>query len=306
MPAQLRVLRRRIKSAGSIKKITKAQEMIATSRISKSQARVQAARPYSEEMTRVLTTLADEADLDHPLLVEKENPHSAGVLVVTSDRGLCGGYNANALRVGEQLFALLREEGKNPVIYTVGRKAQNYYRFRGRDIARSWTGVSEQPTYANAVEIAEALVDDFMVGSADEDDYPGKRHGVDELHIVFTEFASMLTQTAVAHRVAPLAIEETETTEEKVAFEFEPEAKELFDSLLPRYVATRIYASLLDSAASESAARRRAMKAATDNADELIRSLTLEANRARQAQITQEISEIVGGVDALAATGSDD
>jgi F-type H+-transporting ATPase subunit gamma len=307
MPAQLRVLRRRIRSAGAIKKITKAQEMIATSRISKSQARVQAARPYSDEMTKVLATLADEADLDHPLLVEKENAHTAGVLVVTSDRGLCGGYNANALRVGEQLFGHLREQGKTPTIYTVGRKAQGFYRFRGREVAQSWTGFSEQPTYANAVEIAERLVSDFMVGSADEDDdYPGKKHGVDELHIVFTEFTSMLTQTAVAHRIAPLAIEETETTDEKAEFEFEPEAKELFDSLLPRYLATRIYAALLDSAASESAARRRAMKAATDNADELIRSLTLEANRARQAQITQEISEIVGGVDALAATGSDD
>jgi F-type H+-transporting ATPase subunit gamma len=306
MPAQLRVLRRRIRSAGSIKKITKAQEMIATSRISKAQARVEAARPYAEEMTKVLSALADEADLDHPLLVEKEGAHTAGVLVVTSDRGLCGGYNANALRVGEQLFGHLREQGKSPVIYTVGRKAQNFYKFRGRDMARSWTGYSEQPTYANAVEIASALVDDFLVGSADEDDYPGKRHGVDELHIVFTEFHSMLTQTATAHRIAPLAIEESETTEPNVEYEFEPEAGELFDSLLPRYLATRIYAALLDSAASESAARRRAMKAATDNADELIRNLTLEANRARQAQITQEISEIVGGVDALAATGSDD
>src|SRR6476646_1869277 len=163
--------------------------MIATSRISKSQARVEAARPYADEMTKVLSALAGETDLDHPLLVEKEGAHTAGVLVVTSDRGLCGGYNANALRVGEQLFAHLREQGKTPVIYTVGRKAQSFYKFRGRDIARSWTGFSEQPTYQDAVEIAEALVDDFIVGSADEDaDYPGKRHGVDELHIVFTEF----------------------------------------------------------------------------------------------------------------------
>lgn len=281
--------------------------MIATSRISKAQARVEAARPYSDEMTHVLSTLADETDLDHPLLTERENPHKAGVVIVSSDRGLCGGYNANAFRVGEQLFATLREEGKTPVIYTIGRKAQNFYRFRGRDIVEAWTGFSEQPTYQDAVDVADTLVKAFMIGAGDEDeDYPGKEHGVDELHIVFTEFNSMLNQTASARRIAPLAIEEAEPPEDKTEVEFEPDAEQLFDALLPRYIATRIYAALLDSAASESAARRRAMKAATDNADELIRDLTLEANRARQAQITQEISEIVGGANALAATGSDD
>lgn len=281
--------------------------MIATSRISKAQARVEAARPYSNEMTNVLSALAGESDLDHPLLVERENPRRAGVLVISSDRGLCGGYNANVLRTGEELFALLRSEGKEPVVYAVGRKALAYYNFRNRDVANSWTGFSEQPTYQNAVEIADALVHDFTVGTnVDEDEYPGKEHGVDEVHIVFTEFKSMLTQSAVARRIAPMEVLVEETEEEGVAFEFEPEPEALFHALLPRYLATRVYAALLDSAASESAARRRAMKAATDNADELIKGLTLEANRARQAQITQEISEIVGGVDALAATGSDD
>jgi F-type H+-transporting ATPase subunit gamma len=226
--------------------------------------------------------------------------------VVTSDRGLCGGYNANALRVGEQLFGHLREQGKTPVIYTVGRKAQNFYKFRGRDIARSWTGYSEQPTYANAVEIATALVDDFLVGSADEDDYPGKRHGVDELHIVYTEFKSLMTQLPVAKIIGPMEVEDRPRSEGLLpAYEFEPEAEALLDALLPKYINTRIYAALIDAAASESAARRRAMKAASDNAEELIQTYTRQMNSARQAAITQEISEIVGGANALAAAGSD-
>ena len=309
MAAQLRVLRRRIKSAGSIKKITKAQELIATSRISKAQARVEAARPYSEEITKVLTTLADDSALDHPLLVPHENPTRAGVLVVSSDRGLCGGYNANVLRVGEELFKTLRAEGKEPVIYTVGRKAEGYYSFRGREIARSWSGISEQPTYQAASEIARHLVQAFLAGTdvPFDDPLPEEIPGVDELHIVYTDFKSMLTQSAVARRIAPMEVEYSdEPAGPKTEFEFEPEADGLFAKLLPRYLATKVYAAMLESAASESAARRRAMKAATDNADELIKGLTLEANRARQAQITQEISEIVGGVDALAATGSDD
>ncbi len=309
MGAQIRVLRRRIKSAGSIKKITKAQELIATSRISKAQARVQAARPYAEEITNVLTTLADESALDHPLLVPRESPKRAGVLIVSSDRGLCGGYNANILRTGEELFALLRNEGKEPVVYTVGRKALNFYGFRGRDVAKSWTGISEQPTYAAAAEIASDLVGAFLVGTdvPFDDPLPEEVKGVDELHIVFTEFRSMLTQSAVARRIAPLEVEySAEPSGEHAEIAFEPEAQQLFENLLPRYLATRVYAAMLEAAASESAARRRAMKAATDNADDLIKVLTLEANRARQAQITQEISEIVGGVDALAATGSDD
>ncbi|MBJ8348211.1 F0F1 ATP synthase subunit gamma [Antrihabitans sp. YC2-6] len=307
MGAQIRVLRRRIKSAGSIKKITKAQELIATSRISKAQARVVAARPYAEEMTKVLTTLADESTLDHPLLVEREKPSRAGVLVVSSDRGLCGGYNANVLRTAEELLEKLRSEGKEPVVYTVGRKALNYYRFRERDVTQSWTGISEKPEYDHATEIAGTLVAAFLEGTdvPFDDPLPGEVTGVDELHIVFTEFRSMLSQTAVARRIAPMVVEYSDEPK-RTEFEFEPDAQELFDTLLPRYLATRVYSAMLEAAASESAARRRAMKAATDNADDLIKALTLQANRARQAAITQEISEIVGGVDALAATGSDD
>ncbi|MCU1698929.1 MAG: synthase subunit gamma [Mycobacterium sp.] len=304
MAATLRELRGRIRSAGSIKKITKAQELIATSRISKAQARVQAARPYSEEITNMLTELAGASALDHPLLVERESPKRAGVLVVSSDRGLCGGYNANVLRQSEELFSLLREEGKKPVVYAVGRKALGYYKFRERDVAESWTGFSERPTYEQAKEIADTLVTAFMSGADDEGDDPGEDGilGVDELHIVFTQFKSMLSQTAVTLRIAPMVIDYVgeEESGPHTLFSFEPNAEALFDALLPRYVATRVYSALLEAAASESASRRRAMKAATDNADDLIKALTLEANRERQAQITQEISEIVGGANALA------
>ncbi|WP_060998849.1 F0F1 ATP synthase subunit gamma [Mycolicibacterium mucogenicum] len=299
MAATLRELRGRIKSASSIKKITKAQELIATSRIAKAQARVDAARPYATEITNMLTELAGASALDHPLLVERANPRRAGVLVVSSDRGLCGGYNANVLRRAEELFTLLRNEGKEPVLYVVGRKALGYYSFRQRPVAESWTGFSERPEYANAKEIADTLVTAFMAG-ADEPGADGIL-GVDELHIVSTEFKSMLSQTAEAVRIAPLAVEYTgEPTEVHTLYSFEPSADVLFDALLPRYIATRVYAALLEAAASESASRRRAMKSATDNADDLIKALTLAANRERQAQITQEISEIVGGANALA------
>ncbi|OLP00618.1 F0F1 ATP synthase subunit gamma [Mycolicibacterium porcinum] len=304
MAATLRELRGRIRSASSIKKITKAQELIATSRIAKAQARVDAARPYSTEITNMLTELAGASALDHPLLVERENPKRAGVLVVSSDRGLCGGYNANVLRRAEELFSLLREEGKNPVLYVVGRKALGYYSFRQRTVTESWTGFSERPTYEDAKAIADTLVTAFMSGADDEGDDAGADGilGVDELHIVSTEFRSMLSQTANALRIAPMVVEYVGEVEAgpHTLYSFEPSAETLFDALLPRYIATRVYAALLEAAASESASRRRAMKSATDNADELIKGLTLAANRERQAQITQEISEIVGGANALA------
>jgi F-type H+-transporting ATPase subunit gamma len=302
MAATLRELRGRIRSAGSIKKITKAQELIATSRIARAQARLESARPYAFEITRMLTTLADEAALDHPLLVERPEPKRAGVLVVSSDRGLCGGYNAGIFRRSEELFSLLREEGKSPVLYSVGRKATNYYRFRNWDITESWTGFSEQPKYENAAEIASTLVDAFMLGTGDgEDQQSDDDQGVDELHIVYTEFKSMMSQNAVAYRMAPMMVEYVEEDRGlRTLYSFEPDATTLFESLLPRYLTTRVYAALLESAASELASRQRAMKSATDNADDLIKALTLEANRERQAQITQEISEIVGGANALA------
>jgi F-type H+-transporting ATPase subunit gamma len=303
MAATLRELRGRIRSAGSIKKITKAQELIATSRIGRAQNRLQAARPYAFEITAMLTNLGNEAALDHPLLVEREEPKRAGVLVVSSDRGLCGGYNSNVFRRAEELFSLIRQEGKTPIVYTVGRKALNYYTFRNWKITDSWNGFSEQPTYENAQEIASTLVDAFMAGADDHGDDPGPDGilGLDELHIVSTEFKSMMSQNAVAHRIAPLVVEYVEEESgPRTLYSFEPDATTLFDALLPRYLATRVYAALLESAASELASRQRAMKSATDNADDLIKELTLMANRERQANITQEISEIVGGANALA------
>jgi F-type H+-transporting ATPase subunit gamma len=297
MAATLRELRGRIRSAGSIKKITKAQEMIATSRIGKAQARLQEARPYATEITRMLTTLAAEAALDYPLLVERPEPKRAGVLVVSSDRGLCGAYNSSVFRRAEELFSLLRESGKTPVLYTVGRKALGYYTFRNWDIVESWTGFSERPSYEDAAKIAETLVTAFIAGAEGEQDGPA---GVDELHIVYTEFKSMMSQSAEAHRIAPMVVEYVEDPGPFTLFSFEPDATTLFGSLLPRYLTTRVYAALLESAASELASRQRAMKSASDNADDLIKALTLEANRERQAQITQEISEIVGGANALA------
>jgi len=294
MAAQLRVLRRRIRSVQQTKKITRAMELIATSRIAKAQARVNAAKPYAEEITKVLSELASTARLDHPLLTERANPCRAAVLVVTSDRGLCGGYNSNVIRRAEELAALLRSEGKEPVLYVIGRKGVNFYRFRQRPMAQRWTGFSEQPRYVNAMDAGAALVEAFRLG--------GGEGGVDELHVVYTQFVSMLSQNAVAKRVAPLDVEyEEDKTGPRPLYEFEPDEDTLLAALLPKYINTRLFAALLESAASESAARRRAMKAATDNANDLIKGLTREMNQARQAQITQEISEIVGGADALAA-----
>jgi len=303
MAAQIRVLRRRIRSTQSIKKITRAMELIATSRIVKARARVQESRPYAEQITAVLTELASNAALDHPLLVERENPRRAAVLVVTSDRGQAGGYNNNVLKEAEALYSLLREEGKEPVIYVIGRKGVNYYRFRNREVREAWTGFSEQPTYPDAAEAARVLVEAFM---ADEDD----ENSVDELHLVYTQFKNMVTQTPQARRMAPMVVEYVEKEESSSGgiqplYEFEPDPDALFDALLPKYIGARLFSALLESAASESANRQRAMKAATDNANELIRNLTLESNQARQAQITQEISEIVGGANALVTTGSD-
>jgi F-type H+-transporting ATPase subunit gamma len=273
--------------------------MIATSRIGKAQARLQEARPYAAEITRMLTTLAAEAALDHPLLVERPEPKRAGVLVVSSDRGLCGAYNSSVLRRSEELFSRLRADGKTPVLYTVGRKAQGYYTFRNWDISESWTGFSERPSYQDAANVAETLVGAFMAG-ADGDGADGTP-GVDELHIVYTEFKSMMSQSAEAHRIAPMVVEYVEEDRgPHTLYSFEPDATTLFEALLPRYLTTRVYAALLESAASELASRQRAMKSASDNADDLIKALTLEANRERQAQITQEISEIVGGANALA------
>ena len=308
MAGQVQVLRRRIRTVKSTKKIAKAQELVATSRIAKAQERVNASKPYAEAITEVLTALASNASVDNPLLQARERVRRAGVLLVTSDRGLAGAYNANAIRTAEQLMARLRADGKEVALYIVGRKGVGYYRFRNRPIETSWTGFSERPSFSDARTIGDALLEAFVAGADDEDGHygPDGIQGVDELHIVSTQFKSLMTQTAEARFLAPMQIEEREREPVlRPAYEFEPEADELLNALLPKYLNTRIYAALLSSAASESASRRRAMKSASDNADDLLKRYTREMNSARQAAITQEISEIVGGANALAAAGSD-
>jgi F-type H+-transporting ATPase subunit gamma len=300
MAAELRVYRRRIRSIQSTKKITRAMELIAASRIGRAQQRVAAAQPYADAITRVVSAVASQTNTDHPLTTPRPSPQKAAYLVVTSDRGLAGAYNANALRTGEELAALLRDEGKQPVPYVVGRKGLNYFSFRGRSLADSWTGFSEQPNYVDAKTAADALIEAFVTGSADG--------GVDEIHVVYTEFVSGLTQRSVAKRVLPLVVTESHEAPPGGVlplYEFESSAEAVLDALLPRYVESRVWGALLQAAASESAARRRAMKAATDNAEDLITDLTRKANAARQAEITQEIMEIVGGAEALASTSSE-
>jgi len=308
MAGQVQVLRRRIRTVKSTKKIAKAQELVATSRIAKAQERVNASKPYAEAITRVLTALASNASVDNPLLQPRERVRRAGVLLITSDRGLAGAYNANAIRTCEQLISRLRADGKEVALYIVGRKGVGYYRFRNRAIETSWTGFSERPSFSDARAIGDALLEAFVAGADDEDGHygPDGIQGVDELHIVSTQFKSLMTQTAEARFLAPMQVEEREREPGlRPAYEFEPEAEDLLNALLPKYLNTRIYAALLSSAASESASRRRAMKSASDNADDLLKRYTREMNSARQAAITQEISEIVGGVEALSASGSD-
>jgi F-type H+-transporting ATPase subunit gamma len=296
MAAQLRAIRQRIRGVRSIAQITRAQELIAASRIIKAQQRVRDAASYARELTQAVEAVVSQsAHIDHPLTREPQGPQRAAILILTSDRGFAGGYNSNVLREADRLRGLLNEQGVEPVTYVSGTKGVTWHRFRGREIAGEWSGFSEVPKQENAREITETLLDAF--------NRPADEGGVDEIHLVFTEFVSMLTQNAVIRRVIPLVIEETE--EESASgplplYEFEPSPQAVLDALLPWYVESRIYQALLDAAAAEIAARRRAMKSATDNANELLEQFTLEANKARQAEITQEISEIVGGANALA------
>jgi F-type H+-transporting ATPase subunit gamma len=298
MGAQLRAVRQRIQGIQSIAKITRAQELIAASRIIKAQQRVRAAEPYARTLTEALEAVVNRtSQIDHPLVREPETVQRAAVLILTSDRGFAGGYNANVLREAQRLRALLAERGVEPVTYVVGQRGITWHRFRGREIAGQWHGFSESPQRNNASDVAATLVEAFG--------RPADEGGVDEIHIVYTEFVSMLTQNAVARRILPLEIEVT--TAERPSgpvplYDFEPSPEDVLDAMLPWYVESRIYAALLESSASEIAARRRAMKSATDNANDLLEQFTREANKARQAEITQEISEIVGGANALAET----
>jgi F-type H+-transporting ATPase subunit gamma len=296
MPASLRELRSRKNSVTTTKKITRAMELIAASRIIKAQQRAREAAPYARELTRAVSAVATFSNVEHPLTTEKENPTRAAVLLITSDRGLAGAYSSSVIRAGEQLTELLHAEGKEVLPHLAGRKAIAFYQFRRRAVTAQWEGFSDAPTYANAREITDALIEAFRT--------PTEEGGVDEIHIVYTRFVSMLTQTPEVIRLLPLEVVEGADTPEPddllPLYEFEPDAETVLDELLPLYVASRIQYCLLQAAASELASRQKAMKSATDNAQSLIERLTREANQARQAEITQEISEIVGGASALA------
>lgn len=298
MAAQLRQLRQQIKTVKSTAKITRAQEMIATSRIVKAQQAVAASKPYADQITRALTALVSHrVGIDHPLLQEQPADARSAVLIVTSDRGFCGAYNANVIREAESLIRALRDEGREPVPYVVGNKGITWYRFRGREVAETWHGFSDRPQFTNAERIGRRLTEDFLKTDAEG--------GVGEIHVVYTEFVSMLTQTVRVKRLMPLEIEDSVDGEVPPAYEFEPSAQAALDLLLPNYIESRIFHMLLQSAASFQASVRRAMKSATDNANELLGVYTRQMNQARQAAITQEISEIVGGADALAESGGE-
>jgi len=301
MGAQQRVFRRRIRSVQATKKITKAMELIASSRIIKAQQRVDAALPYSRALFRAVSAAASHTSGDHPLTSSGQGAKQrAAVTVVTSDRGLAGGYSSNSIKEGERLNTLLAEQGLGVVQYAVGRKAAGFYRFRNRALEEAWTGFSEQPSFDDAKVIADALLAKFLLST--------EEGGVDEIHIVYTEFVNMIVQRPTVRRILPLEVVEQTAAEAEASgqgpfplYEFEPSAEAVLDALLPKYVENLVYTALLESSASELAARRRAMKSATDNAEELIKTLSRQANQARQAEITQEISEIVGGADALSS-----
>ncbi len=297
MGAQLRLVRRRIASVQSIGKITRAQELIASSRIVKAVQQMHAAEPYAHELTRAVeAVISRSANITHPFTQEPENPARAAVLILTSDQGFAGAYNANVLRESARLREMLQERRIEPVLYVAGRKGIGWHRFRELPLEQSWSGFSAAPKYRHAQEVTAVLLEAF-----------GADDGVDEIHLVCTEFVSMLTQRPVVRRLLPLEIEETEEEHPSgplPQYEFEPSPEKVLDALMPQYVASRIYYAMLAAAAAELASRRRAMKAATDNANDLLRTLRREANNARQAEITQEISEIVGGANALAEAGA--
>lgn len=300
MGAQLRVYRSKVKSVHAMKKITRAFELIATSRMVKAQQRTAASTPYARAITRAVSAVATYSNEDHPLTTEKPNITRAAILLITSDRGLAGAYSSNAIKAGEQLSEMLRREGKTVVPYIAGRKGIAFYKFRRREVEASWSGFSDAPQFENAKEIADTLIEAFL-----KDDTEG---GVDEIHIVHTRFVNMVTQVPEVIRMLPLEVVEGDTPpapdDVLPLYEFEPSATVVLDALLPKYIEARVFNALLGSAASELAARQRAMKSATDNAEELIKKYTRLANTARQAEITQEISEIVGGANALADAGA--
>lgn len=324
--ANLRELRDRIRSVNSTKKITKAQELIATSRITKAQARVEASQPYATEIHKVMERLAAASSLEHPMLREREGGKRAAVFVVSSDRGMAGGYNYNVFKKAAELEKLLEENGYEVVRYVTGNKGVGYYKFRGQEVAGAWTGFSQDPSWEETHDVRRHLIDGFNASSNGTARYrdglntdEGQEiQGFDQVHVVYTEFESMLTQTARAHQLLPIepVIETVEIPEADGILdqsgeptpdvEFEPDADTLLEALLPQYVSRSLFAMFLEAAAAESASRRNAMKSATDNATALVKDLSRVANQARQAQITQEITEIVGGASALGDSGESD
>jgi F-type H+-transporting ATPase subunit gamma len=298
MAAQQREYRAKIRSTSSLEKIFRAMELIATSRIARARAAVAASTPYARAISRAVSAVATYSNVEHLLTTEKENVRRAGVLLITGDRGMAGAYSSNVLKAGEQLTERLRGEGKEIAPYVAGRKGVAFYRFRRRDVVQEWTGFSDAPTYADAKKIGDTLVEAFLKDYEDG--------GIDEIHIVYTEFHSMVSQVPEIVRLLPLEVVEGDEPpapdEVLPLYEFEPNASDVLDALLPNYINSRIFNALLQASASELAARQRAMKSASDNAKELIRTYTRLANQARQAEITQEISEIVGGADALAGS----
>ncbi|QGF24455.1 F0F1 ATP synthase subunit gamma [Raineyella fluvialis] len=312
--ATLRELRDRTRSVQTTKKITRAMELIAAARIRKAQQAAEAADPYTRELTRALQAVASRPDMDHPLLTELEHPKRSAVLLVTSDRGLAGGYSTSVLKAGESVRHYLTvKHHREMEVYITGKKGVGFYEFRGRDIKQSWEGFSDSPSYRDADEISQRLLEAFLT--------PTEEGGVDEIFLVFTRFVSRVKQVPQIIRLLPLEVVSEEEAAERAEsgalmselhhapvfqedrvenpFDFEPSPEEVLDTLLPLYIGNRVYFALMQAAASELAARQAAMKSATDNANELIRNLTREANQARQAAITQEITEIVGGAAAL-------
>lgn len=297
MAGQQRVYNQRIKSTETLKKMFRAMELIAVSRIGKARERAAHAAPYSQAITRAVSAVATHAHVQHPLTTERSDTNRVAMLVVTSDRGMAGAYSATVLREAEKLRASLRADGKEIALYLAGRRGVGFYTFRNVPIEHSWTGDSDNPSAETAEDIADTLVEAFRASP--------DAGGVAELHVVYTRFKNMVTQEPRVVRMLPLEVVEgvAEPSEGlPPLYEFEPNEAEVLDALLPRYIRSRIFNALLQAAASELAARQRAMRTAVDNAEDLIRTYTRLKNTARQAEITQEISEIVSGADALAAS----
>jgi len=298
MGAQLRVYKQKIASAETTKKITKAMELIAASRIQKAMARVRAAAPFSRAVTRAVSAVATHSNVDHPLTREPEHIRRSAVVIFSSDRGLAGAFNSQILREGLELGELLKSEGKEPVYYLVGRKAVGYFQFRKMAHAAEWVGETDSPRFTWAEDISASLLDAFELG--------GQDGGVDEIHLVYNRFVSMMTQSPETVRLLPLEVVEADVADAAATpvyplYEFEPDAETVLDAILPVYIQSRVFNALLQSSASKHAATQKAMKSASDNADKLITDYTRLRNNARQAEITQQIAEIVGGADALAS-----